>query len=289
MIVAVLSSCDDDFFATTVNVDPPEFQDLLVVNLVGTNLSNSLDCRISNTYRALEDKSSSETLLNEAIVKLKTSGSSDVEFVNDLSRSPEFNYRGFLIDSLVPGQSYELQVEHPDYDVVTATQVMPELVEVREMELVEQGGIDIDGEELATLEFKINDPSGIQNFYGCQILVVDTASQYYDVVPIYTNDLQIVDGFNYSDVYLTDQAFEGKTYTIRLEFSRGRYAQVRQFGYLLWKNVSKDFYQYTTSLARFENGDDFEGFSEPTIIHSNIEGGLGCFGLVNASLLALPR
>jgi hypothetical protein len=58
-------------------------------------------------------------------------------------------------------------------------------------------------------------------------------------------------------------------------------------GYEVWMlNCNYDYYNFHNSLYTNQGGDPF---SEPTLMYTNVEGGLGVFAAANAVKLILPR
>ena len=56
-----------------------------------------------------------------------------------------------------------------------------------------------------------------------------------------------------------------------------------------WKCISKEQYQYSRSLISFFIAQDLGAFSEPVAIFSNVDNGLGIFGLSNNQLYVIEE
>jgi hypothetical protein len=286
---SLFSSCDDDFFSTTLEIDPPEFEDLLAVNLFAGNFQNEVQCRIGKTIPVLENKDLEESMVNNASVELFHDSKLICSLHNDSNRDEINNFFGNLSEDLIAGESYDLKVESALYGPITASQIMPSMVDIDTIRLRENAGLDSYGEKVSSIEVRISDPSLIQNFYSMNLLVSDTIQGWFYDINIWSDDPQIVDGFMYDGLMTSDVGFNGHNYTFKIFFSPHDFQQVKDIGYLSWTALSKDHYLYSTSLQRWYDGQDFQGFSEPTIVHSNIKGGIGCFGLFNTDFIPLPR
>lgn len=282
--VLVWTSCDEDTFTTTLSVDPPDFEKLMVANCFINNLENRVLARIGRTYPVLEEVSKEEALLDSAEVEIQLNGEVILSMVMDESLEPESNYIGFLQEALIPGETYDLTVRHEEYGEATANQVMPTAVPITKVEITRDAGRDIDGFEVSSVEITFDDPVDMENYYACSVWVIDSVGQ--NVYPVYSQieDPQIQYGYD-ENFILEDASFNGKTFTIRLLIDRYDYDRVKENGAVVWKNITADFYQYSASLERQSIGSDFQGFSEPTLIYSNVKNGLGCFALSHVEIV----
>jgi len=127
-----MSSCGEDAFSTTVELEQPEVEDRLVVNAFVTDeQQESLSVYVGRNVGILEDVSNwwlgEDDLysLNDATVKLKKPSTNEVldfEFNEDSDFTnfgrEDFN---FFTDSIPlaffeGGQAYDFEVRHPDFD-----------------------------------------------------------------------------------------------------------------------------------------------------------------------------
>lgn len=287
-ILSVLIMSCEDTFTTTLEVDPPDFQDLLVVHLLFDNMDERISARIGRTIPVLEEVSREESLVDDASIEIYENGLPFATLIRQDDMRPEFNYSASSAPELREGQTYEMRVDHPTYGLHLSRQVMPKKAEVRSIVMNRDAGKNIDGSDVSSIEVIFNDEPGIENFYRMSIAIWDTVSQTGSPVYLEFEDPIMQYSFEGSLV-ASDEGFDGKRYTFKLLMYRSQFDQVKQKGFLVWESLTRDLYRYTTSLYRYLDGEDFAGFSEPTIVTSNIEGGIGCFGLSNSELIALPR
>lgn len=280
-----LNSCEDAF-STTLKIDPPAYEDLLVANLFMSNIDEFVGARVSHTVPVLEDLDFEDSLIDDATLEVYESGDLFMTLEQDDQNYPNTNYLGELKDSLVEGKTYELRIQHSKYGLLTARQTMPNSVPIENLEITRDAGKSIDGEDVSAIEFKFNDPAGIENFYAVSVAYVDTFTQ--SIFPVYleSEDPVVQYSFN-ADLLIPDQTFDGKRFTVRVLVPRYDIDNLIEDGYLIWKSLTKDYFEYSSSLYRYDEG--FGGFAEPTIVTSNVEGGLGCFGLSQVTIHKLPR
>ena len=97
------------------------------------------------------------------------------------------------------------------------------------------------------------------------------------------NDNNMVSSFD-GGMLFNDKAFNGKAYSITFDYKESLNRNQR-FGKLHTelRRTSKDYYLYYTSLSR-QISSPAPPFSEPVILYSNIENGLGLFGGYTVSI-----
>ncbi len=153
----------------------------------------------------------------------------------------------------------------------------------------------------------LDDPHGVRNYYGLQVLqdrrVVNDATGEVTVLPRSTvrfasNDLVFgaADVFDpektyYEEALFTDDLFEGRSHTLDFEMEYTvdlRDVDVtveRSFGVLVMA-VSEDYYRYWQT-ASLQNDVEGNPFAEPVRIYSNMSGGNGVFAGYQATFFPL--
>lgn len=193
------------------------------------------------------------------------------------------------------GTDFRLDISHPSLTDVTTTCNMPTETSIQSLKYLENAGtLPGQTEPFPGLEIKFTDPAALENFYSFSAYV-DTMT--FDTF-IFNNDMDTIIYENNHSVYtasidpnvefgwtlnhLTDTNYNGSDYTVILSleyFSDIPMEEILEKKLLKfrWYNVSKDHYQYDTSLERYWAGQDFGLFQEPISIHTNVENGLGIF------------
>ena len=167
----------------------------------------------------------------------------------------------------------------------------------------------------------VHDPAGVRNYYRLKVSKENvTGIEGEDVVyvedlyltsndPLFVNSQDEVgvfvgafEGENEVPDYFDDGLIDGKDYTFEFVFTDYRRDMIYyedengvhyepMEGYscrfmLEFSNVSDDLYKYALSLDAYNGfaSEILSLFGEPVCVHTNIEGGIGCFGAMNSSL-----
>ena len=298
MILAgtALASCNN-FFDTQVDLPTPEHEPRMAIAGLFTDNDTLLTVDVNRTYGLFESRPQNrEQVIEGATVKILEDGNvryeldyRETEILNVFAYDTPTN--GTPFDA---GKTYELVVEHPELPNIRATQVMPAAVELEnaEIEFVGENAINFTN---SRLRFDLNDPA-TRNYYELVISSVfrDTfidetgqifINEYEDIVYWYEEDLVSADarpGFRNSSLLFSDEAFNGQRrsftlpfYSFSLEQDEG---QSNGSTRIYWRTVTEDYYRYSSSLQDFSIADG-NPFAEPVSVFSNIENGVGCFGL----------
>jgi len=161
------------------------------------------------------------------------------------------------------GKKYFLTVSLPDGKKVTSTCQVP-LTQNKTFVLSKIDSLEEDtwGTTLITCTFKYKDhePS-VKNYYR-----VDGSPKLYDF------DEELGGEFKEDSEFQTDYLFKLSFYESAVQFSRKANAWIINGDY--------NYYMYHKTLQGAQR--NFGLFSEPSIVYSNIEGGIGCFGAYNS-------
>ena len=266
----LLSSCDEDFFEQTVQIDVPEHSPQLAVTSQLVAGDSSLWAYVTHSQGILENGQAD--LIDNATVEIYKDGL--------LLESLSFLERGLYLKDLGEAFSdapaeYQLKVSADGYDPVEATQQMPTAVPIISATYDPEGALDIDGERVDEVSIEFEDPAGEENYYRASVFI-QTGNWSQEV---YLHQLDpIAEQFD-RDQYLKDNTFAGKKYTWRVGFypwfldpNTEYKIFVRLFA------VSRDQYFYERSVYLAQEADD-NPFAEPVIIYGNMEGGQGVFSL----------
>ena len=212
----------------------------------------------------------------------------------------------------LPGSTYRLEVSLPGYQSVSSEAVLPTPVPIISLDTTRITYRESDMDFLWewsewNVSLRFRDPPGEENYYR---LVLRQVSGYYtgdkflpysDEYPVVVDEQEVLwiqtddpllnpeeeNSIFGSDVpnafsVFSDELISGKEYELDFilnpyfEYLDTSYHEFFQFRIEL-QSISKDLYQYLMSYsAQWMLGDDL--FSEPVIVHSNVNGGLGIFG-----------
>jgi len=282
MLALILFTSCEDFFNTTIKVDPPLHEDQIVTSAFFSNADTSLKVLVNRSSAILENNNDSDTRnLENATVQLFSEDQllTTIPFNGNQSN---FNYleAGTSI-SFESGQEYTLKVNHPDYEESTATVIVPEEVIPFNLELDEDAGVDEFGDRNDRVTLEFNDAPGEENFYEMALFSIrdfGDGSFTYENHYINSLDPNLQESFFGASI-LSDEAFNGQTYKLQLNVNRYEQEGENLQTFLIWRSVTKDYYQFSRSVRLQSDAEDFGPFSEPVTVKSNFVNGLGLFAI----------
>ena len=189
------------------------------------------------------------------------------------------------------GRVYSIKVDKQGFASVSAQTTIPEKVGIISFDttIVTEEYQDY-SEKIISCELKYTDDNNIENFYSLECI-----KSYYDPDDNYFVEHQYIfveesEEYFYDKPYgillWTDKLTNGQTVSIKFEIDP-YYIYYQPEGnddvsvkYTIYlKSLEEDYYQYEKSKhLYYENGDGDDPFTEPVLIYSNVENGLGVFG-----------
>lgn len=282
----LLVSCGEDFFDSITEIEVPEHEPQFAVRgfINATYLEYGSWVRVGHTLGILDSTEFEE--IKDATVLLYEE---DV-LKNTFEYAENAWYTG-EITALTAGKNYTLKVDSPTYGSIEVTQQVPQKVSVINATYEAAGAIDRYGDRGDEVTIQFNDPAGEKNYYTVGVsatfrfegpdtsFVVDNWGLYASPVDPLLEHL--------NSLYLTDVSFDGDAYTTRVSIEIDQAGTIEYLGAknlaaekitVRLTSISKDWYLFQKTLSAFQ---DNEGnpFAEPVVIHENIEGGTGIFGL----------
>lgn len=287
-----LASCET-FFNQTVKVDPPEYTPQLVFHVRLTNHDSAVKVLLTRSFGLLEEVQNGEQyFVSDAVVEWWQAGQK-IMTLTPLSPDSDFVYVGVLPQPLQRGLQYEIRASHAGFPSVQASQIMPD-----DNFLVDTGYVretlDQFGERQTEISAVISDPANERNYYELKGYYASYDIQtFYDPVTMqYTYDTV---GLVYAPVnfdefpdpnvqagvggtaMVSDQFFNGQTYRLQGSYYGPLYSSDFR---VVVRNVSEEYYKWSRGYFQQVNS-DFVLFAEPFTVYSNVENGLGIFGLMS--------
>ena len=197
--------------------------------------------------------------------------------------------------------TYRIEVNHPEFGLVSSETQMPEPVFVNSIEIDSFNfGSNYYDEFRYLVTVQFDDPPG-ENYYKFDIvndsleLVFDTIIINMDTIVFQNSAYSYIESVNvqgaqesYNGGYLIEDAiFDGTTYTFTFNMVVGNVedeldlSSLKESFSLRWACLSEDQYNFEASYTSYQNSQDFGPFSEPVSIFTNIDNGLGYFGAEN--------
>jgi len=272
-ILLFLTSCED-FFATTIKVDPPEHEDQMALHAYIGDTDSIIAISVTKSIGILEDRSQSATYVDDATIEFFKDGQLLFTFDPLSTDERPLNYFKDLDQQLGGiGSEFEIRATHPELGTASAKQIMPNVVSMTAVKFEENAGVR-EGERVDGVELTFKDPGGEKNYYEFSAYRIRSGG-FADDLSTDTNDPLVHESINYGAWLLSDETFDGKEYKITL------LENYNSFGndvVIVVNNITEDWYNYSKSVRDQLNTEDLGLFAEPVSISTNVEGGLGLFG-----------
>ena len=276
-LLIVCYGCNEDQFSQIRTIDLPTHESRLAVTshighgdtLPSVFVANSLGIIEEAEYDSIYD----------ADVKLYKDGVLFLNFEFDPASHKYFPDASNNLPLILEDGIYQMEVSAPNYDPVTATQVLPKTASILNATYRKDAVPTDFGEIDDLLEVKIKDDGSEENFYVFNVFAqikYPGGGSHLQHLYSYSDDPLIEYGYDYE--ILPDQTFNGNEYLVRLVLENGWSDQQGDVEFLVIDviSVTKDFYRY--EISREVNSVAIDNpFTEPVLVHSNFENGYGVF------------
>jgi len=285
-VILLFASCED-FFETTLDIDPPEFEELLVIHAYANGRTNELEVSVAKSVGLLDSPSrSGNDLINNAEVKLITESGT---YTLQATTSDNFPVNYVLPANTVEfvgGQTYTLEVIAEGFPTATAVSTMPLQATIGDIDFELDGPSD-GFDDYSSIEFTLSDPEGIENYYESFFLersVVNgqdffSPSRYLDYL-----DPVMEEGLSYDSVQLRDDSFDGLDKSVQLLvdewLASGNNPDIFLIDdlFVIFRDVSFAHYKYNVTAVQ-NNRTSENPFVSPVQVYTNIENGIGVFSM----------
>lgn len=302
-----LSGCSD-FFSQTIEADPPEYEKALVFHTLVSNRDSLIRVNLSQTFGIFD--ASYFSIVRDAKVEWWVNGRKEADLLpippRPLKPDSTHIYEYRLPTPLQAGQRCEIYISHPDFKSVHAEQVMPGNIQTGTPVLVQNVSTDPSGTPMHEVTVHFTDEPGVKNYYEFLIYSLektlrlrwdpltgkpvtdpvtgkfqfDTATfrQTYYFERSSTPGIQTGIG---SSALLPDNLFDGQDFTFKgrfLKYNSGNIQGDSTKYLFIARQCTEAYYRWSQSYYKQYNiqGDPF---AEPVAVFTNIENGLGIFGL----------
>jgi len=295
VLVIFLASCSEDFFETTLEIDPPEYTERLAVTAFGDTRTNTLEVLVTKTIGLLEDGSNDDSKIDSAEVKLFKDDVLIFQLEKPLIFFPGSGNNYEMPEGIhvfEKGATYKLEVSAAGYPVATATTLVPQDITPTSLDFEEDAASNFDSDDNNGVNITFRDPAG-ENFYETDVIALwedpDTGETGFDSYYAETNDPALIYGI--SNFVFSDITFNDKNKTVELlvpSYYGLSDPEIRDIVYVNWRVTSEAHFLYNKTVERyFEVGES--PFASPTQIYSNVENGIGVFSIVNESYIKLTQ
>jgi hypothetical protein len=294
--LSLLTSCEN-LLTATVEIDPPEYTPQLVMHVRLDETATEVRVVLTRTFGSLETVSNwRDYFVDGATLEFFADGQKVGNMV-PVGTDSAWVYSIALAGPLQVGKTYEIKGTHPNFQPISTKQVMPAAPEANRFTL-NRNALSSDGFNVYNLGFFIKDTPNEVNFYevsGSQlvfqvqpildpngaIIGFDTLfSTIYNLSFDNLNDRNLVQGVGNS-VLISDQLFDGQEYPFSANFYPTFFSSTDSNKFdIVVRQVTPEYYRWSKSYVEQANN-EFNIFAEPVNVFTNIENGLGIFGLVN--------
>lgn len=281
-----LYSCEDAF-TTTLEIDPPEHKDKLVVHAYGSTNGMDLNVHLTKSTGLLENNNNDVTISGAEITLWK-----EDELVAQLEEvninGSNFRYNYILPEGSVTyekGSTYRLEVIADGFDKAVGTTIVPNDIPLLKQRFEEDGTSLESGDFNSEVEIEFQDPAGQEDFYevGVALYIDNGGNPFYQEVRAETYDPSGQEGLSYANLIINDLSFDGELKTFPLIIERFDETAIDNM-FVLWRITSEGHYLFNKTAKRQDDLDD-NPFSSPVQVYSNIENGIGIFSIMNESFV----
>ena len=215
------------------------------------------------------------------------------------------------------GEELSLSINVPGEEPVTATATVPQRPNISNFDTsFANQGYDYYTILQASVSFTLNDPAATEDFYSVRLRETDTViyisrddngniisqdtavDSYYrffectDYLLVNNTSIDIEDPtvartYSGTEMLFSDATINGMSHNMKLVGQYNRYWEEKasdttivRYGLTLEvKSLTRDLYLYRQTMNSYDNDELLNFFSEPVQIHSNIDGGIGIFGV----------
>jgi len=269
------TSCSD-FFEKEIAIDPPDYVDQLVIHSFFDPVNDSILNILVTRPQEIFGVRNLSGLVDDAEVSV-IAGGNELEVnhrqLTNINHRPLANFYTGPI-SVDPGDEVFIRVSHEDRQEAVVSQVVPQPVIPDSVIFIERAGIDVDGESRSGFDIYFSDPPGEENFYYISGVYMSQFSTFYFSL----ESLEPGSETYNRGVIIRDKTFDGEDVRLRLLLSSNFSGFDPQYFELNFRSVTSDFYSHVQSVERYENSID-NPFVTPAQLYSNVDGGLGIFGI----------
>ena len=299
-VLTSLTSCEE-FFIQELEVPRQNLDNQLVVHSFISDIDTTIHFRVTRNFDLNSVYSEPESRVTGATIRLFRGS----ELVHEITERDDSTYR---LDLPAPfgfsQENYRIEVSHPDYETAVCETEMPSYVNPVSITYYKDGGFASPNgnDRLDMIEITIQDPGDEENYYEFQVhqILLDFEEIIFgeDTIRLetryperyFTPDTNFDQGI--SGFLLSDDTFNGQSYTFQIMLSNFTEEELEvpvDKLRVTWNCVSKDHYEYSKSLLRYQRSSGFGLFSDPIAIFSNVDKGLGVVSLRSSRILGVEE
>ncbi|MBI9035167.1 MAG: DUF4249 domain-containing protein [Bacteroidales bacterium] len=272
-IFGLIGGCSMD-----MDIELPEVEPRMAMYSI-ISPGNPIEARLTFTQPITQNMGyENKNWINDAVVRISEPGGASVVLENENS--------GSYLNSLIPqeNRTYKFQAEHANYENISAETTIPYAVPVISIDTLTEtisDGVEVEKRLLTRVKFQ--DPSETKNYYMVSKYTSwdENSGENLDYIWSYMEGYGILNVGG--AIVFSDEMFNGQVFTVKFAGNEYYYdavgvEQLMGEGCIYFCSIDENFYKYMLSMHKKNSGDEFEFFTEPVQIFSNVENGLGLFG-----------
>ncbi len=273
-ITSILGACTEEIPTSTID----KYSEKLVVNEYFNNIE-PFTIQVSVSKDAYKDADPYILTAAEAKVSLTENGVAIPLLFNSFDRVFYSNLKP------QPGKNYNLSVTANNFGSITSNGALPNNIASKIVKLIENGGLDMQGNKSDLLKLTFKDDANTKDYYKLNFFYYSELIGKFNAFDFELKDiLTAVNTIKTRDggFLFSDESFNGKDKTFTAVPPFGIVAANTGAKYLIQiQRLNDDFWKYNTSLEQYRGG--FSGgsgsniFGGAVIVYSNIHNGLGIF------------
>lgn len=290
-IVLIATSCSEDFFSKTIELegdwDGPE----MIVHARLNTLDDTLGIYLQKSqpiYDESETSSENSVHIVDADVSLRGDDGSEYDFYFDSLRVQELNYFAAAQPALKEGVTYTLHIDHPDFEAVEVTEVMPVSPELQSHNWKKNYRFDpIDSTYYTQLELGYaNNREEHFMSHLFEYTYTENGNTQYGSIDFDPGEFEL-GSFKFSREIFESVPSSGNTAELFFEVPTSEIENLLEsrpnvqlviFGIAI---TEPDYLFHRSVQQHFETGN--LPFTEPVIVYSNIDNAHGIFSLINTT------
>jgi hypothetical protein len=275
-----LTACSEDFFETVIDADPPPFTPKVVAHAYIGNLQDSIPVLTLTKNREIFNANDQHSVIANADISIFKNEqlSGMFRFENGVYVADPTN----IFDQV--GAEYKISINAPGFPVAEARQTKLAPVFIDTAIFVTNIAINEDGQRFDGYRIRITDAPGSENYYmlTCSKFTSDGTFLWSIYLSSLDPLMRPADG---GTLLFSDDSFDGKSREFDI-YSSDFSSTGGSLRFDLW-HISRELFQYQLSIYQYLNN-DFDFFSEPVVIFSNVDKGLGIFSISSVTSLHIP-
>jgi hypothetical protein len=289
ILVAMIHTGCEDFFDTTIPLDPPVHVPKIACTAKATKGDSILQIRLSNSIGIL-DKDTDVKAITGAKVILKLNG--QLYQVTELQTPTQDTY--YEVDfgrKLTNGDKIEFTAEKAGFETIKTSSYVPTDPKIRNVVYDKDGGVDEFGDPVSKVSFDIEIDNEDLYFSVNSRGYYRYCSQYINNDCVEYDSSYTQTAFTFRDIntvqdyYVFQKSSENKirSYVGTSSGYRFGFPSVENAN-IIFQIYPKPSFDYIVSLEQYFIGLD-NPFSTPVNVRSNIENGYGHFELTNEVII----